>query len=78
MTPEYLLSLAPLTVCSNLDIDYAKSDLQTIPAKSQLYYNSFLSSVTQASNRLTDETKVSPSITSFKHKLNSDIEKPPK
>ena len=54
-----------------------ESDLQTIPAKSQQYYHSFLPSITRAWNRLPEETKTSPSITAFKHKLNKDIKKTP-
>ena len=78
MTPEYLSSLAPPTVGSTTRYRLRnESDLQTIPAKSQQYYHSFLPSVTRAWNRLPEETKTSPSITAFKHKLNKDIKKPP-
>ena len=76
MTPEYLSSLAPPTVGSTTRYRLRnESDLQTIPAKSQQYYHSFLPSVTRARNRLPEETKTSPSITAFKHKLNKDIKK---
>ena len=78
MTPEYLSSLAPPTVGSTTRYRLRnESDLQTIPAKSQQCYHSFLPSVTRAWNRLPEETKTSPSITAFKHKLNKDIKKPP-
>ena len=48
MTPEYLSSLAPPTVGSTTRYRLSnESDLQTIPAKSQQYYHSFLPSVTR-------------------------------
>ena len=78
MTTEYLSSLAPSTVGSTTrDRLRNESDLQTIPAKSQQYYHSFLPSVTRAWNRLREETKTSPSITAFKYKLNKDIKSHP-
>ena len=54
-----------------------ETNLQTIPAISQQYYNSFLPSTTRIWNSLTDDTKNSPSVESFKHKLNNNITKPP-
>ena len=78
MTPEYLSSLAPQAVDSTTRYRLRnESDLQTIPAKSQQYYHSFLPSATRAWNRLPEETKTSPCITAFKHKLNKDIKKHP-
>ena len=77
MTPEYLSPLAPPTVGSTTRYRLRnESDLQTISAKSQQYYHSFLPSITQAWNRLSEETKTSPSITALKHKINRDIIKP--
>ena len=53
LVPDYLSSLVPPTVGStavyNLRND---SDLRTISANSQLYYNSFLPSVTRSWNEL--------------------------
>ena len=47
MTPEYLSALAPPTVGSTTRYRLRnESDLQTIPAKSQQYYHSFLPPVT--------------------------------
>ena len=78
MTPEYISSLAPSTLGRTTRYRLGnESDLQTIPAKSQQYCNSFLSTVTRALNRLSEETKTAPSITAFKHKLNSDIKSHP-
>ena len=78
MIPDYLSSLAPPTVCSTTRYRLCnESVLQSIPAESHQYYHSFLLSVTRAWNRLPEETKTLPSITAFKHKLNTDIKKPP-
>ena len=77
MTPEYLSSFVPPTVGSTIRYRLRhESDFQNILAKSQQYYHSFLLSVTQAWNRLPEETKTSPSITAFNHKLNIDIKTP--
>ena len=79
ITPQYLSSLAPPTVSSTTRYRLCnESDLQTIPAESQQYYHSFLPSVTRAWNRLPEETKTSLLITAFKHRLNTDVKKPPK
>ena len=78
MTPEHLSSLAHPTVGSTPRYRLCnESDLHTIPARSQQYSHSFLPSVTRAWNRLSEETKTSPSITTFKHKLNRDVKKTP-
>ena len=78
LTPEYLSSLVPPTVGST--VRYAlrnNSDLQTIPAKSQQYYKSFLPSATRSWNALSEEKRNSPSITTFKSKLNNITNRPP-
>ena len=78
LAPEYLSSLVPPTV-GNISQYHLRNEtnLQTIPARSQQYYNSFLPSTTRIWNSLPDDTKNSPSVESFKHKLNSNITKPP-
>lgn len=53
------------------------SNIQTIHAKSQLYYNSFLPSVIRDWNDLPMDTRNASSLNSFKHKLNTDIKLPP-
>ena len=76
LTPEYLSSLVPLSVGST--VRYAlrnNSDLQTIPAKSQQYYKSFLPFATRLWNGLSEDKRNSPSMTTFKSKLNSNIKK---
>ena len=78
MTPEYLSSLVPPTVGSTVRYNLRKeSDLQTVPAKSQQYFNSFLPSVTRIWNGLPEDKRNSPSVAAFKSKLTSNIKKPP-
>ena len=78
LTPEYFSSLVQPSVGST--VRYAlrnNSDLQTIPAKSQQYYKSFLPSATRLWNGLSEDKRNSPSMTTFKSKLNSNINRPP-
>ena len=78
LAPEYISSLVPPTVGNISQYNLRnKTNLQTVPARSQQYYNSFLPSTTRIWNSLSDDTKNSPSVESFKHKLNSNITKPP-
>ena len=78
MTPEYLSSLVPPTVGSIARYPLRnESDLQTVPAKSQQYFNSFLPSVTRAWNGLPEDIKNAQTITTFKYKLNRNLNKPP-
>ena len=78
LAPEYLSSLVPPTVGNISQYNFRnETNLQTIPAISQQYYNSFLPSTTRIWNSLPDNTKNSPSVESFKHKLISSITKPP-
>ena len=78
LAPEYLSSLVPPTVGNISQYNLRnETNLQTVPASSQQYYNSFLPSTTRIWNSLPDDTKNSPSVESFRHKLNSNITKPP-
>ena len=78
LAPEYLSSLVPPTVGNISQYNLRnETNLQTIPARSQQYYNSFLPSTTRIWNSLPDDTKKSPSVEFFKHLLNSNITKPP-
>ena len=65
-------------ILSFLDLPNDETNLQTIPARSQPYYKSFLPSTTRIWKTLPDDTKNSPSVESFKHKLNNNITKPPR
>ena len=77
-TPEYLSSLVPPTVGNISHYNLRnETNLQIVTARSQQYYNSFLPSTTRIWNSLPGDTRNSPSVESFKHKLNSNITKPP-
>ena len=74
LAPEYLSSTVyNISQYNVLNETY----LQTIPARSQQYYNTFLPSTTRIWNSLPNDTKNSPSVGSFKHKLSNNITKPP-
>ena len=78
LVPEYLSSLVPPTVGNISQYNLRnETNLQTIPARSQQYYNSFLPSTTRIRNSLPDDTKSSPSVESFKQKLKNNITRPP-
>ena len=78
LAPEYLSSLVPPTVCNISQYNLRnETNLQTVPARSQQYYNSFLPSTIRIWNSLPDDAKNFPLVESFKHKLNSKITKPP-
>ena len=78
---KMIYSLAPEYLSSTVDniSEYNvlnETNLQTIPARSQQYYNTFLPSTTRIWNSLPNDTKNSPSVESFKHKLSNNITKP--
>ena len=78
MTPEYLSSLVPPTVGSTVRyVLRNEADLQTVPARSQQYFNSFLPIVTRIWNGLRKDKRNSPSIAAFKSKLTSKMKKSP-
>lgn len=79
LSPDYLSTLVPPTVGSTSAYPLRNStNLHTVRAKSQLYYNSFLPSVIRDWNELPEEIRSSPSLSVFKHKLNRDLKMPPK
>ena len=78
LTPNYLCSLVPATVGSASSYPLRNaSNLQSIHANSQLYYNAFLPSVVRDWNDLPDETRNSPSLLAFKNRINDNLCKPP-
>ena len=78
LVPEYLSSLVPPTVGNISQYNLCnETKFQTISARSQQYYNSFLPSTTRIWDSLPDDTKSSPSVESFKQKLNNNITRPP-
>ena len=79
LSPEYLSSLIPPTIGSITPYPLRNATyIQTIHSASQLYYNSFLLSVIRDWNELSEEVRNSATINSFKCKLNSNIQSPPK
>ena len=79
LSPGYLISLVPPTVGSTSSYPLRNaSDLQTINASSQSYYNSFLPSVVRDWNELPAQTRESASLNIFKNKLNNDMVTPPR
>ena len=78
MSPDYLSSLVPPTIGSTTNYQLRNSsNLLTLQASSQLYFNSFLPSVIREWNELPEVTRDLPSITTFKHELDSDNMKIP-
>ena len=78
LTPDYLLSLVPENVGNNSAYNLQNArNLNTIQARSQLYYKSFLPSVTRDWNGLSEGIRNSPSVSSFKYHLNVDQAKSP-
>ena len=79
LTSNYLLDLVPPIIQETTNYNLRNAnDIQTLHARTNLYYNSFFPSTIRAWNSLPEDTKQSPSISSFKFRLNRDINKPPK
>ena len=79
LAPDYLSSLVPPTVGSTSVYPLRNSsNLHTLHAKTQLYFNSFLPSVIRDWNELPEEIRFSSSLGAFKYKLNRDVIMPPK
>ena len=71
LSPPYLLSLIPLYVNRVSSYNLRNSNnIQTIPARTNLYYNSFLLSVVREWNNLPLDVRNSDSLNSFKKRLN--------
>ena len=78
LSPDYLSSLVPPTIGDTTNYPLRNSsNLLTVHASSQLYYNSFLPSVIREWNELPEDIRNLPSIATFKRKLNSDVTKIP-
>ena len=73
LAPLYLSSLVPQTVSNASRYNLRNShDLQTVEARSSLFYNSFLPSAVRAWNSLPSIAKLSDSTNSFNYFLNKD------
>ena len=77
--PEYLSSLVPQTVNSISRYNLRNANaLQTVNARTTLYYNSFLPSTIRAWNNLTSEAQQLESVNSFKFFLKKENVSVPK
>ena len=73
LAPLYLSSLVPQSVSNISRYNLRNSNnLQTIDARTTLYYNSFLPSTVRAWNNVKDEVKQSDSLTTSKGFLSKD------
>ena len=78
-TPPYLSSLVPPSISNLSRYNLRNSnDLQTIDARTNQYYNSFLPSAVRSWNNLPVEAKESDSVNSFKRFLNQNKTPVPK
>ena len=78
LTPTYLTDILPQLIQETTNYNLRNAnDFRTLHAHTNLYFNSFFPSTIRAWNSLPEETKQAPSIASFKHRLNRDLNKPP-
>ena len=78
LCPNYLSSLIPHNIGSSVRYNLRKvSDIRTVHANMQLYYNSFLPSTIRERNDLPRDIQDSSTVASFKTRLNSNIALPP-
>ncbi|MCG8034058.1 MAG: reverse transcriptase family protein [Candidatus Thiodiazotropha taylori] len=79
LTPHYLSSLVPRPVGAASRYSLRNSNsLQTIDARTNQYYHSFLPSSVRAWNNLPNEARQCSSVNSFKHFLNRNLSQTPK
>ena len=76
LTPSYLSNLIPINNQNRYNLRNI-SNVPLIHARTQLYKNSFLPSVIRDWNNLPDNIRMLPTLSSFKHYLKSNIQKPP-
>ena len=73
MTPSYLSSLVPPVVGQRSRYSLRNStDVETLPARTQLYYNSFLPSAVREWNALPSTVRSAQSLRVFKKQLQND------
>ena len=79
LSPPYISPLLPLPVdrVSSYNL-HNSNDIQTIPARTYLYYNSFLQSAIQEWNNLPLDVRTSESLYNFKRRLNDRYRVVPK
>ena len=70
LAPAYLVELIPPCVRDETSYSLRNADkIRQIHASSRSYYDSFLSSTIREWNELPDDVKSTPSLLSYKHKL---------
>ena len=78
LCPEYLSSLTPTNVGSATHYSLRNANaIRTIKTNSELYFHSFLPSTIREWNTLPRQIQDSPSLSSFRYQLNSNLTKPP-
>ena len=78
LTPTYLTNVLPPLIQETTDYNLRNANgFRTLHANTNLYFNSFFPSTIRAWNSLPEETKQAPSVASFKHRLNRDLNKAP-
>ena len=74
LCPNYLSSLVPPNIGSSVRYNLRNvSDIRTVHANTQLYYNSFLPSAIREWNDHSRDIQDSSTVASFKTRLNSNI-----
>ena len=79
LSPDYFASLVPATVGSASRYPLPNtSDLQILHTNTRLYYTSFLPLAVRDWNKLSEQTRNSPSLNIFKNRLKSNLITPPR
>ena len=79
IAPEYLQSLVPPRVQDATSRNLRNAnDFRNFRTNTNLFYESFFPSTIRAWNELPYDIKTSPSVASFKFRLNRELRKPPK
>ena len=78
ISPEYLKSLLPDQTLNQSNYNLrTRENFITVPAKTQLYYNSFFPVTIREWNNLPSALRNAPTVGQFKSKLNNSVGKPP-
>ena len=79
LTPNYLSDLLPPLVGDNNPYSLRNAnDIQTLWARTNLFFNSFFPSTIRAWNSLPQDIKDANTVTAFKYRLNRNRQLPPK
>ena len=79
LTPEYLSNLLPPLVSDTSPYNLRNPDnIQSVRARTNLFFNSFLPSTIRAWNNLSEDIRNANTVTSFKYRRNRNRQVPPK